>query len=259
MSEQFHERFDIEYDTDEVKKRFVNRVHNDIFSGYFYKFHPQSDDQYYLCRQVASALGEPHNARSLTHLAGTDFHRNLLAVETLYANTGGRNKRPLEERVLAIMAMSEKDLSIKWAEGKFFRTGVPMLDDALVNDPLKWLRGQDYKSVVVAFERGLGHLLAAEKEPSRAADVITDMHEALEGVAKRVTGRDTNLSANAESFISKLKASDGHKRLLKEYLTYANDGLRHAASMDKDKPTINVREAESFVYLTGLFIRLAMT
>ena len=83
------------------------------------------------------------------------------------------------------------------------------------------------------------------------------MYEALEALAKIVTGRDKDLSANQQSLISKVNASEHYKTLLKDYIDYANE-FRHAASEKTPKPQISEREAESFVYLTGVFIRLAM-
>jgi hypothetical protein len=89
------------------------------------------------------------------------------------------------------------------------------------------------------------------------SDVITDMYEAVEALAKKVTGRDKDLSENRELFISKVKASDHYKVMLKDYIDYAND-FRHAEREGKPKPQLSEREVESFVYLTGIFIRLAM-
>ena len=89
-------------------------------------------------------------------------------------------------------------------------------------------------------------------------DVVTDLYESLEALAKLVTGRpDKDLSGNRELFLRKVNASDAYKSLLKDYIDYANH-FRHAESPAKPKPTVSEREAESFVYLTGVFIRLAI-
>lgn len=84
------------------------------------------------------------------------------------------------------------------------------------------------------------------------------MYEALEALAKIVTGRDKDLSANAEVFISAVKVSEGYKRVLKEYIDYANKMGRHAGEKGQAKPSLSRKEVESFVYLTGLFIRVAV-
>jgi hypothetical protein len=76
-------------------------------------------------------------------------------------------------------------------------------------------------------------------------------------MAKVVTGRDKDLSANRKLFVKAVNASDAYKRILKEYLSYANQ-YRHGADQDQEKPPLTPGEVESFVYLTGMFIRLAM-
>ena len=84
------------------------------------------------------------------------------------------------------------------------------------------------------------------------------MYEAVEALAKIVTGRpNKDLSANAELFISKVKASDHYKKLLKEYIAYANE-FRNAEQGPGTRPVASRAEVESFVYLSGLFIRLAV-
>ena len=80
----------------------------------------------------------------------------------------------------------------------------------------------------------------------------------LEALAKTVTGRpDKDLSANREMFLAKVKASDEYKQLLKDYIDYANR-FRHAEREGQRRPELSRKEVESFVYLTGVFIRLAM-
>jgi hypothetical protein len=84
------------------------------------------------------------------------------------------------------------------------------------------------------------------------------MYESLEALARIITERpERDLSANRELFISRIKVSELYKELLKVYIDYACE-FRHAAVESKPRPKISQREAESFVYLTGLFIRLAL-
>jgi hypothetical protein len=84
------------------------------------------------------------------------------------------------------------------------------------------------------------------------------MYEAVEALAKVVTGRSgKDLSQNRELFLSNVQASESYKALLNDYIDYANR-FRHAESDHKPRPQISEREAESFIYLTGIFIRLAM-
>ena len=76
-------------------------------------------------------------------------------------------------------------------------------------------------------------------------------------MAKILTGRDAkDLSANRELFIKQLKVSPSYSRLVSEYIQYANT-YRHAAGINTAKQTPVRHEVESFLYMTGLFLRLA--
>ena len=130
--------------------------------------------------------------------------------------------------------------------------------EALVNDNLRWLRSNpDFAAVLAPYEQGLEHLLTSQTNPERLKDVITDVYEALEALAKIFTGRNRDLSANRERFISELRLPEGYSRILKEYINYACD-YRHGEDASQRRENPNPREVESFLYLTGVFIRLAI-
>jgi len=239
-------------------ERFVNRVHNEIFSSYFMRF--PDNDRYHIKLAVASALGDKYEYhQSLDALIGSDFQRNLQFIEAFYAflHDNQREANRLSRLVQYLLSQSEVDLGIEWKSGQFFRKGAALLDEVLVNDPLRWLRTAGYQSVLNPFENGMSHYLAANGKAELLTVVIADMYESVEALAKIETERNKDLSANRESFVSKVSASDAYKKLLKEYITYASI-FRHATKEGENKPQISEREVESFIYLTGVFIRLAM-
>ena len=254
---KFTQRFDISIDQEEARKMFVNRAHNRIFSGYYYKHH--ESDRYKIHHEISSALGDKHSYhKSLSKQVGDDFYRILLALETLYKKISIIYRSHVDELIKQIISESEIDIGIRWKNGKFVKSGAKLLDDVLVNDILHWLRENNYFSVLTPFEKGLNHFLHSGKRSDLFADVITDMYEAVEALSKIITERpNKDLSSNRELFISKVKASSGYKKLLAEYINYANE-FRHAAEEEKSKPSLNPAEVESFIYLTGVFIRLAM-
>jgi hypothetical protein len=84
------------------------------------------------------------------------------------------------------------------------------------------------------------------------------MYEALEAMAKIVTGKPTrDLSALREEFTSGLRLPDAHKAMLKEYIAYGGE-FRHAIAAGQPRAWPLEHEAENFVYMTGVFIRLAI-
>ena len=179
----------------------------------------------------------------------------MRALEALYDHPGTKPRADIALK--RILADSEVDLGIRWHDGQFLPAGAPLLDERLINDVLGCLSSHEYQGVREPFDKGLDHFLHSMKKPELLADVVTDMYEAIEALAKIVTRRDKDLSSNAEAFISKVKLSDGYKPMLKEYIAYAND-IRHAGKKGQPKPSLPRKEVEGFVYQTGLFIRLAV-
>jgi hypothetical protein len=267
MKTPFEKRFDIEVPLDEAKSLFVNRVQNDIDQLYWQL---EEDDRGQLLFEVLHALGKRMPRLEVTRLAqeiGNDFARTLKAIEAMYGSAAGARrfdvwKDWVDSFVCRALEAAETDLGIGWEEGHFIRRGAALLDKALVDDPLHWLRQRkDLKRVVDPFEKGLRIFLDAHLKDQRQelSDVMTDMYEALEAMAKIVTGRpESDLSANRELFIQRLGVSEEYKRLLKEYIDYAHR-FRHAPSEKRPRPELSYAETESFVYMTGVFLRLAMS
>jgi hypothetical protein len=253
---KFHERFDLIINLEDAQHHFVNRVYNQIYGTFLDSF--SNNERFKLARAMATGVGAPYSmSASLDRVIGLDFLTNLKAIESLYERTPARDRRVISDHVQRFLSESEVDLSVEWRDGRFWRKGAALLDERLVNDVLQWLRQPGYETVLKPFEKGLRHLLQGHLHKDHLQDVITDVYEALEGLAKIVTGRDRDLSGNRESFISATKASDAYKALMKEYIEYANR-FRHAESEGKPKPAITEREVESFAYMTGIFMRLAM-
>lgn len=254
---KFIERFNIDIGQEEAKRRFVNRAYNRVFSNFFYGI--SESIRYQIHREIVSALGDKYSYhKNLSDHVGDDFYRNLLALETFFKSASGYDRSGVDKLIKQLLEESEIDLGVSWENGRFIKSGAKLLDDKLVNDNLDWLRDKRYSSVLAPFEKGLDHFLHSDKRPELLADVVTDMYEALEALSKIITDRpNKDLSANRELFISNIKASNEYKKILAEYINYANK-FRHASEEGKNKPAISQREAESFIYLTGVFIRLAV-
>jgi hypothetical protein len=255
---KFHERFDINVNIDEARKSFVNRAYNRVWLSFFGETF-SDNEQFRVHKAIASALGDRFKFhQNVDQLVGLDFLRNLLALETMYAELTNYHRDDGDLVMQRLLTDSEVDLGIEWRDGKFLPKGAKLLDEHLVNDQLHWLRGAKYDSVLKPFEKGLRHLMEAHARAEVLSDVITDMYEAVEALAKKLTDRPSkDLSENRELFISKVKGSDVYKTLLKDYIEYANK-FRHAEAEGKPKPNVDERETESFVYLTGVFLRLGM-
>lgn len=264
MSSKFHNRFNIEVAIDEAKARFVNRANSLIFEQLLYTI-DYDNQRPVVIREVVAILGEKYESGyPANHFTKNDFPKTLHAIEALYAVLGRwrqftQQREALLELIHGCLDRAEVSLEIRWEAEEFLPKGAESLDEKLVNDVLAWLRRPGYESVLKPYEKGL-KLYLETVPPKSPVGTINDMYVALEAMAKIVTERhNKDLSSNCEVFISRVKASDSYKILLKDYIAYDNDLIRHAPRPGEKKPDPDRKEVESFMYLTGLFIRLAMS
>ena len=258
----FRQRFNIQVGIEEAQLRFINRVINkveqDLESFLEYDSVSYNKEAMY---NIATRLGVEYDYNRKFHeYVRNKFYDCLIVLEAIYEVFIRGNSYEAGKLVSLIqyaISLSETDIGIEWRNGAFWPSGAKLLDEALVNENLKWLADKGYHDVLVPFEKGLRHFLESHTKSERLGDVITDVCEAVEALAKVVTGRDRDLSSNAELFISKLKLSDYYKKMLKDYIDYAND-YRHAAKLGEKKKPLARNEVEAFIYMSGLFIRLAV-
>lgn len=255
-TDKFHDRFNIEVNAEEAKDHFINRTDNLIYNELYIR---QTDlIQRSMYQRAASYIGVRYRYpnRYISYV-GSNFLNCLRSIESaydLFKELGEENQ--ILDIIKKLFELNEVDIGVKWKNERFIKTGAKELDEKLVNDSLQWIDNNSYETVRAPFEKSLRHLLESEKDTTKLSDVITDSYEAIEALAKIINENDRDLSANREQFIKNVKASDEYKKILREYIDYANK-FRHAIKEGKKKPDISSSEAESFVYLTGLFIRLA--
>jgi hypothetical protein len=258
----FHHRFNIEVGIDEAQKRFINRVINKVEQDLesFLRNRTVGENKKAMYN-AATKLGIEHApSHTFYDYVRNKFYDCLIVLEAIYevfAVEADYKAEELSNLIQYAISLSETDLGIEWRDGVFWASGAKLLDEALVNESLKWLADKGYQDVLIPFEKGLRHFLEAIQKPERLGDTVTDVYEAVEALAKRVTGRDRDLSENAELFISKLKLSEYYKKMLKDYIEYAND-YRHAAKLGEGKKPLSRYEVEAFIYTSGLYIRLAV-
>jgi hypothetical protein len=81
MCSKFHERFDIVVSLGEAKRRFVNRVNNDIFRPFIDENLSQKESVL-VKRNIASRLGEPYGSQKpVTAYTGMVFLRRYTPLK----------------------------------------------------------------------------------------------------------------------------------------------------------------------------------
>lgn len=245
MGSDFHKRFGIEVSQDEGRKRFLRRAHNEVFDRI------RSKDSSSLLRTVTNRLGQSFGPNTtMSGLVRDDFHVCLQALEEIVR---ARPNMSYSDEVERLLGMSEVDIGIRWKDGKFFPAGADELDDVLVSDSLRWLKDRGYPGVAEPYERGLTKLLEGNYK-----DSVRDVYEALESLAMIVLDNDRELSRNREKLVKACGVSDAYKRILQEVIDYGCQ-FRHGEGSGNKRPTLTEQEAESFVYMAGVFIRLCIT
>lgn len=256
----FHNRFNIEINVKEAQQRFINRILTGVESQlpWIENYNNRKIHEKGIIQLLALLAGiKYHWQDTFSKYVNNDFTECMRLVECLYNALEDSGQKQLDGLIQAIISMSEVDLGIEWTDGSFRPVGAKLLDEELINEPLSWLSDVQYKQVLEPFQKGLSHYIEAKQQPERLANTITDMYETLEALAKVVTGKNKDLSGNAELFISELKLSDHYKGMLKAHILYANQ-YRHAPKPgEKRRPPLH-NEVEAFVYSTGLFVRLAI-
>ena len=87
----FHERFYIQLDIGEARKRFLKRVHNRIFDVFFSTEVSEDTRSRFVLWQVANELGEEFDwDKEFDNYVKGDFHRCLQVLEISYNSLKGK-------------------------------------------------------------------------------------------------------------------------------------------------------------------------
>ena len=103
-------------------------------------------------------------------------------------------------------------------------------------------------------QRDFKAALKAYTANSNLGDVIKNCYSALEGTARNILGNSRTLDNNKDELLRKIDLSAGWKSIVAKYIDHAHE-FRHAS---KNRHTIPRKEAEAFLYMTGLLIRLLL-
>jgi hypothetical protein len=136
-----------------------------------------------------------------------------------------------------------------------YRTGVRLLDEALVESNLIWL--SRYPAVSKHFETALK--LYASKDPSQTRNMLDSLRFALEQMLQVTLNNGRTLENQKDEFLGWLKQRGVHAQIRNMYQTllayftsYQNDAVKHG----EDEYT--EVEVEFVLYAAGTFLRLIL-
>ena len=117
---KFTDRFNINVDQEEVRRRFVNRAYNKFFYRFYYNL--TNDLRYQVEIDISSGLGDKYTAgKQLEKYIGDDFLRTIQALEILYHSIDWGYKYKVEELINQLISESEIDIGVRWIDHRFIR------------------------------------------------------------------------------------------------------------------------------------------
>src|SRR5579872_5935164 len=251
MRKEFVKAFGLSDTLEAEEKRFVNRIDQTTFRRL-----AMSHDYEATFRRVCYEMGisadekirkfSDHAFPPLRKLTDDGFIATLEVLGHIYRGEYESKQSRLDSEISDAMQRATIDLGIEWRHGMFFPTGAGVLNEDLAIGAYEFLN--EYPPEKAAFRKALEHHLRRQYP-----DVLGEGYIVIEGLAKRLLNNDKTLDGNREALVSALGLAEEWKHLVKYYLDYAHAGKRHAS---KEPRVAKPHEAEAFLYLTGLMVRL---
>lgn len=266
----YRKRLSLNFDNDEKIEMLQTRIYNMLF-----EFEEQKDkwglqlEITTVVRDFSNEIGKmlPWEQKNLQiiycYIIIQDSITSLVFNFITFFNV--LNKRypnyTIIEQLQLKFLQSLDSLNIKYEkelddDGIFiFPKGAEELDDALVSEPLDWMK--DYPSAHGAFIKALKAY--AECTENNASDVADLFRKALESFFQELFSSEKSLENMISDYGSYLKIkgipkeiSNNFEKLLNQYTDFMNNYAKH-----HDKTSVNV--LEYIMYQTGNIIRLLIT
>lgn len=282
MDEDFRKRFNLGPEPiEKLQGYFINRINTNIFDWLenSYDFLSIGYNSNNFVKWISSESGEPWDKKflqnhegdyfnvSLSKIARNDFYNTLWLVGKCYQFIKeGRmiesrkmfitdNNRIItlpdySQRVEETILLSHPDIGIFWKDGIFYKAGAKELDNALVKENLIWL--DNYPDTKKLFDTALKHFKESFENKAARKDAITNAYSAIEGLVRSILVNNNTFEKNSDILVDKLRLSKEYKNIVYNYKQIAhNYSSRHAGGLE-----FSNAEAEAFIYLTGLLMRL---
>ena len=267
----YREKLGIGFSDEEKGKLFIGKVQNFIYSASRCPFEEQ--DEMNFCNEIGCASlcnsGSVFNMLDLDTPVGlkrswlylekhTDDALDFLAHMIALINTYGGKDKDRNIILKAIKtALDESHISYDiFQEGKkyfIFPKGAKELDDALVSEPLEWLK--DYRNTRKTYVIALKQY----SDGIYIRDVADNLRKALETFLQEFLGNSKNLETNKNE-ICKYLGEQGvdagvsglFQPLINAYKNINDRIVKHNDAVDK-------KLLEFLLYQTGVLIRMVLS
>jgi len=259
MLKDIYKRLNLETDLKKEQEKFIKRIQlifNTIDSKHLFPYLGGPDDNLSgVSKKMAFLLGEEIREYLKEYLNNQTVEK-VLTVSEIFLNVikddsafhFENNYFPL--KIEEAFNLSMIDLGISFKNGKFYKKDTEELDNKLIFEPLEWLN--DYPKTKIFFEGALKENLRKDYP-----DAITKSYSALESLVKTLLNNNTNLKKNIPKLLEKLSLPDQWGKILFNFCDYAHEfSSRHGTEEGKKQSKINPEIIETYIYFTGLMIRL---
>jgi hypothetical protein len=254
----FDKNFGLVSSVEEERRKFINRVEQEVFDDIFPKLEKDSWDKLY--KHLCFALGErfedvqkryaypSFNKMPIEHLTKHDFFKALkiiVSIGDFIDFEREDNGSFYEERIQNFLRLSSLDIGIRFAKGQFYPSGEKILDKELIDYSLECLL--QYPEQNKHLKSALKHYASKELE-----NTLQDCYLCMEGLTKIILKNNNRLDENKDNILRLLNFSSEWKRILVPYIEFIHQYGRHASEKQK---SINDVEVEACLYQTYLLIR----
>lgn len=198
-----------------------------------------------------ASLAAMTQGAAIAAILPSDFGMFLSSLEYLVDALPSPPYDQLDAFIAEAIDAAPGGVGVRWEGHRFYPGGAQLLDAELVSGPLAWLR-RSAPAAVAPMERALDALLAGQQTPAHLRTVITAAYEALETAAKVVCGNDRDLSGNRDRLVKVATLDPLVAGILRAYIP-AGNSYRHGSVQPTPDP--DYRDAEAFLYTTGLLLR----
>jgi hypothetical protein len=279
----FKKRFGQTIDLEEVRRDFLNKIKHFLIDpldeeiGWSYSYSVTGKSLFDFVaiefNQDPAQLVSHHNQRyvyatetyrpSLNIFSGGNFESTMLLIEILYdyfsrSGSYGYGDDEWQKKINTVVqnALTQPaSLGISWQDGKFYPEGVEEFNEKLIEDVLKWLKGNPKVSVL--YKNAIDHYSQSISDPVKRKDVFSNAFQAVEKLTQEYLKTSTlSFDKNFNALVDKLVIDKEWKKIFNSYRELSKEFGRHAGVSDKFIP--NQEDTEAFLYLSGLIMRLIL-
>lgn len=254
----YREKLGIGFSDEDKAKKLSCMVATFIANGRLNERYTK-DDYYRFCLMTGVKYVTPYPA---TRFLESMFSKGNLAIPNIisyyvaFVNTQNKRSESHKEALLGVLTDFLDELNIPFEimrdkDGYFvFPKGASEFDDALVSEPLEWLKDYPnaYKTYCIALKQ--------YSEGVYIRDVADNLRKAFEEFLREFLGNNNDLNKNKKEIELYLKEQNADFKLItmlvtliSHYYLLNNEVAKHNDKMDE-------KYLEFLLYQTGIFIRM---